>query len=359
MKIGFIGNGWRMHGYERVIRQLPDKFQISGVLFRDGEKAEAFEKNNPGLAFRDVDCFLQQKHDMVFILLPRSVVLPYIEKVLAAGFPLLVETPPADGLEQLHQVWALQQRYHGHIQVAEQYFLQPYHQAVQAIATQGVLGNVDHVRVSMAHDYHGISLIRRLLAAGDRPCTVMGQRFVFPVLSHCGRSGMIRDAESMKEDNRKVATFTFDNGKAGFYDFSGEQYFNYFRRRHMTVQGTHGEIDDYSVSYWNGHYPVEEKMVRQDMGQDSNLEGYFHRGITWQGQLVYESPFANQVEARLTDDEIAMGSLLLGMEKMLRTGEEVYPLSDALQDTYLYLLMEESIRTGRAVQTQRQPWHRA
>ena len=356
MKIGFIGNGWRTEGYWRIVKQVPEKFSISGVLFRDAAKAAAFELRGLGPAFTDLDAFLRQKHDMVFILLPRNVVLPYIETVLAAGFPLLVETPPGDGLEQLRRVWALQKRHQAHIQVAEQYFLQPYHRAVRALVDEGVIGEVSNLRISMAHDYHGISLMRRLLSVGDAPCTITAQKYTFPVLWHVGRAPLEKGVSSRRMDGRKVAAFAFEGGKVGFFDFAGEQYFNYFRSRHLNVQGERGEIDDYSVAFWNGEMPVTARLERQDMGRDSNLEGYFHRGFTWMGRFVYESPFAAFREARLTDDEIAMGSLLLGMERCIATGEEIYPLREALQDTYLYLTMDEAIRTGRPVTTEPQPW---
>ena len=359
MKIGFIGNGWRTQGYWRIVRQVPEKFEISGVLFRNAEKAAAFEAQNPGRAYTDIDAFLKQDHDMIFILLPRSVVLPYIEKCLAAGFPLLVETPPADGIDQLTEVWELQKKYGAKIQVAEQYFLQPYHKAVRALVDEGVLGEVSNLRIAMAHDYHGISVMRRLLGAGDKPCVITAQRFSFPVLRHCDRRGLARGADTIRNDGRKVATFAFEDGKVGFFDFADEQYFNYFRSRHINIQGTHGEINDYDVAYWNDGLPITARLERQDMGKDSNLEGYFHRGFTWNGRFIYESPFSPYVEARLTDDEIGMGSLLLGMERLIQTGEEIYPLKEALQDTYLYLMMDEAIRTGRPVQTTKQPWQEA
>ena len=356
MKIGFIGNGWRTQGYLRIVRQLPELFQISGVLFRDPKKAEAFNAENPGLAYTDLNAFLCGHHDMIMLLLPRQVILPYIEKILQAGFPLLVETPPADGIDQLQAVWDLQNKYHAKIQVAEQYFLQPYHQAVYALVHQGLLGEISNLRIAMVHDYHGISLMRRLLGVQGKTCTISAQQFSFPVLFHCGRKGLTPDAREVISDRRKVATFAFAGGKVGFFDFADEQYFNYFRSRHLNIQGVQGEINDYDVSYWNGHMPVISRLERQDTGRDSNLEGYFHRGFTWMGDFLYTNPFAEYTEARLTDDEIAMGSLLLGMDRLIRTGEEIYPLKEALQDTYLYLKMDEAIRTGECVQTALQPW---
>ena len=356
MKIGFIGNGWRTRGYLRIVRQVPEKFEVSGILFRNAEKAALFEKEYPGKTYTDIDTFLKQDHDMVFLLLPREVVPAYVEKILEAGFPLLVETPPGDGIEGLVKTWELNQKYRAKIQVAEQYFLQPYHKAVRALVDQGVLGKVSNLRISMAHDYHGISLMRRLLSAGDLPCTITAQSYRFPVLDHIGRGGLTADADGIREDSRKVAAFNFDNGTTGFFDFAGAQYFNYFRSRHLNVQGTHGEINDYDVWYWNGHLPVYARLERQDTGKDSNLEGYFHRGFSWNGEFIYDCPFAPFTEARLTDDEIAMGSLLLGMERLIETGEEIYPLKEALQDSYLYLMMDEAIRTGAPVRTTKQIW---
>ena len=162
----------------------------------------------------------------------------------------------------------------------------------------------------------------------------------------------------MRTDGRKVASFAYDDGRVGFFDFAGEQYFNYFRSRHLNVQGTCGEINDYDVAFWNGSMPVAARLERQDTGKDSNLEGFFHRGFTWNGEMIYKSPFAGYTEARLTDDEIAMGSLLLGMERMIETGEEIYPLAEALTDTYLFMKMDEAIRTGAPVHTEKQIWER-
>ena len=213
MKIGFIGNGWRTQGYWRVVKQVPEKFEISGVLFRNAEKAAAFEADHPGLAFTDLDAFLQQPHDMVFILLPAHVIPLYAEAVLSAGFPLLIETPPTWDPEKLTELWEIQKKHGAKIQVAEQYFLQPYHRSVRTLADRGVFGEIANLRISMAHDYHGISVMRRLLGEGAGNCVVSAQQFEFPVLYHCGRNGL--EEGVLRRDGRKVASFAFDDGARG------------------------------------------------------------------------------------------------------------------------------------------------
>lgn len=70
-----------------------------------------------------------------------------------------------------------------------------------------------------------------------------------------------------------------------------------------------------------------------------------------------KTPFVN---ARLNDDEIAVGSLLLGMSEYVKSGKEIYSLADALQDMYLCLKMEEAMADPyKLVVTEKQPWDAA
>ena len=71
---------------------------------------------------------------------------------------------------------------------------------------------------------------------------------------------------------------------------------------------------------------------------------------------VYRSPFADYTHARINDDEIAIATLLLGMKEFVDTGKDIYSLADGLQDTYLWFLMDEAIRTSRTVATEVMPW---
>ena len=107
MKIGFIGNGWRTEGYWRIIEQLPEVFEISGVYFRNAEKAAAYNEKHPGKAYTDMDLFLEQDHDFIMMLIPRRNVLDHLEKIVAKGFPVLLETPPCNGLAELEKVYEL------------------------------------------------------------------------------------------------------------------------------------------------------------------------------------------------------------------------------------------------------------
>lgn len=355
IKVGMIGNGWRAQAFLRIIRALPEVFTLQGSYFRNPEKAAAFEKEWPGKSFTDLDLFLEQDFDFVLLSVPNQVIPDYCEKLFPRNIPILCETPPSGNLEGLNRVWEVTQRLHGKIQIAEQYFLQPYHASVLKLIEEGTLGAINSMKISMIHDYHGLSIVRKILSAGFQKVTVSAKAFAQPVAVTCGRSGM-QNGEKLTTDHRKTAVFEFEDGKICLFDFSNEQYFNYFRSRHLSVQGTHGELCDNDVCYLKDGYPVPTRLERIDTGLYSNLEGYFHRGIMFEGKFLYRNPFEAYLP-RLNDDELAMASEMFRMKEYVDTGVPFYPLEEALQDTYLGFLMDESIKTGAPVTSEKQVWY--
>lgn len=351
IKVGFLGFGWRANGYVKAMKELPQMFEIAGIYMRNPKKAEKTQMQYPGLVDSDLEAFLKRKMDFVFLALPREHVVEYLEVLAKKQIPVLCETPPGKDVEELKKVWEIYQKYDAKIQVAEQYFLQPYHSACVHMIESGMLGEVSNVRINMIHDYHGISMMRKYLQTGFMGCKVRAEKFSFPVSYHCGREGLSKDAGKVIMDNRKVATFVFENGKTAFFDFADEQYFNYYRSRHLNIQGVTGEIDDFRVAYkGEDGYPVTGTIERDDLGHYSNLEGYSLRSLTVNGKSVYKSPFAKYPEARLTDDEIAVCHLLIKMKEYVDGKGDAYALEEALWDTYLYFMMDESIRLGKEVE---------
>ncbi len=98
---------------------------------------------------------------------------------------------------------------------------------------------------------------------------------------------------------------------------------------------------------------MEMHLVRRTAGVGSNLEGNHLQGYTAGPRWVYRNPCA---PASLADDEIAIATCLMKMDEYVRTGADFYPLAEASQDHYLYLLSQQSAREGRPVQAERQPW---
>jgi hypothetical protein len=133
-------------------------------------------------------------------------------------------------------------------------------------------------------------------------------------------------------------------------DFCGEQYFNWVRNNRVLVRGERGEIVNNQITYLQDvRTPIYLDLLRHSAGGPGNLEGNHLKGIQLGQQMVYTNPLA---PAALSDDEIAIGDLMLRMAR----GETPYPLAEACQDHYLGLMCEQALNSGEEVRTQTQPW---
>lgn len=353
IRFGILGGGWRSEFFIRAAKAVPERFELAGVWMRSQQKAQALAQKYAVRVTTDLEELLETHLDYVVLCIPRENTLEYLEPLYSRGILVLCETPPSDSLENLNRVWELTQSKQGKIQVAEQYFLQPYHAAALEVVRRGYLGEVSNLRLSMVHGYHGVSLIRKYLNVGMQSCRISARHFAFPGIHHCDRTGLYTQGTA-KPSSREVALLEFESGKTAFFDFDGEQYFSYIRRRSINVQGDRGELNDSSLSYLTEDLtPVTLPLHRVDTGADSNLEGFYHRGIQVGEQFMYRNPFPG---ARLTDDELAVASCMDRMGHYAKTGEEFYPLKEALQDAYLSLLMQQADQT--TIQSAPQSWNR-
>jgi hypothetical protein len=124
----------------------------------------------------------------------------------------------------------------------------------------------------------------------------------------------------------------------------------------VLIRGSRGEIRDYDLRWLEAFdRPARLELLRQNAGEDGNLEGLWHKGYSAGAEWVYRNPFPY---APLSDDEIAIATVLAGMQAYVEGGKEVYGFADAAQDQVLSLAIDEALKTGRAVQTGVQPWSR-
>ena len=356
-KIGFIGSGWRAHGYMRVIREFSHRMEVEGILVHSPESREKMEQEYPGKIYTDLEAFLERPYTFVMVMVPGAFSLRYNAELMKRGIPVLSETPPGMGVTELNECFALQQKYGAKIQVTEQCHLRPYYQAVESLVRDGRLGKIWCIHMGILHDYHAMSIIRRAFGSGFENCRIDAKQYDFPVHYHCGREGLhAQPSGNIIRDRRKRAEIIFEGGQTAFYDFSDEQYFNYFRKRHLFVQGELGEIADLDAAYLGPDgLPVTGKIQRDELGTYENLEGCGLRSLQLNGKTLYENPYIKE-DVRLNDDEIAMARILDGMRDYVNGGREIYPLRQVLQDTYLHLMLDESIRTGKPIKTCTQSW---
>lgn len=210
---------------------------------------------------------------------------------------------------------------------------------------------VDCISISWAHDYHGVSLIRKLLNTGFETAQITGKNYQFPVTITDSRYG-IRTNGDVVTANRARYTFEFESGKVAFYDFASDvQYRSKIRTRHLTIQGVRDEIDDLNVrSLTSDNQPLLQSFV---ITEDINTLSTY--SVNLGNECLYINPLVN---ARFTDDEIAIASSLLGMQEYVLTDKDFYSFADGCQDTYFFLLMQEALKQPNiSIQTQVQPWN--
>jgi hypothetical protein len=352
IEFGIVGAGWRTEFYLRIARALPERFRVTGVVVRNPDRRKAFGQAWGVPVCADTDELVAETSPPFVVTSVSWPSNPGLLKDLAErGVPVLSETPPAPDLAQLREVCALTAK-GARIQVAEQYWAQPYHQACTAIIEKGLLGKPTYAQISVAHGYHGISLIRRFLGIGFEPPKISGKRFSAPIVAGAGRQGA--PSQEQVRISEQDLLFLDWGDRLGLFDFTGDQYFGWIRNNRLLIRGERGEIvDDMAYYLQDFHTPMAVELRREVTGANGNLEGFYLKGIQAGGEWVFCNPFA---PARLSDDEIAIATCLAKMDEYARTGQEFYPLADACHDHYLGLLCQQAVREGREIQAGLQEW---
>lgn len=352
-QLAIVGTGWRSQFILDVAAALPDLFEIVGVVSRTAGKGEALAGRYGVRTFGSLDDLLAHARPNFVVLSVAGHATPgLLEQAHLAGIPVLTETPPASGLDDLIGLWKTVGP-DARVQVAEQYHLQPLHAAQIAIARSGVLGNVGEARVSISHGYHGVSIMRRLLDIGYEDATITALPAVsWPLIGGPGRGGDPTQ-ETVVTNEQVLAQVDF-GGKVGIYDWSSAQNRSWIRGPKTLTRGDRGEIDHLEVRYLEDfRTPIQYTLRRVEGGQFTNMEDKYLRGIIAGESYADTNEFA---PARLIDDEIAVARCLVGMARYAAGGEGFYSLAEASQDHYLGLEIMRAHRTGRAIRTTRQEW---
>ena len=78
-----------------------------------------------------------------------------------------------------------------------------------------------------------------------------------------------------------------------------------------------------------------------------------------EGDTITIDVAERRIDLDLSDEEIAMADVLQGMGEYTRSGPEVYPLAEAMQDHYLGLCIREAAEKGEPITASAQPWNPA
>lgn len=353
-RFGIVGSGWRVRFFLRAAA-ASEKLEVAGIAARTPEHAAGLVEEFDVPLFSSMAEMVQKATpDFVVTSVPWSANPGVVRDLVDLEMPVLSETPPATTLEELRQMWSLVEQ-GARIQVAEQYWRQPLHAARLAFIHSGLIGRVSQAQVSVAHGYHGISLMRRFLGVSAELPAVSARRFTSPIVKGPDRQGPPA-AETVVDADQLLVTFDFGD-RLGLIDFTGEQYFSWIRGPRLLVRGDRGEIVNERAAYLQDYRtPIDVTFTRHSAGIDGNLEGNFLKGIQAGGRWWYHNP---TIPAELSDDEIAVADILLRMAEYVSGGEDAYALAEACQDRYLDILAAQALESGEPVTAQPQPWSEA
>ncbi|MBD3419009.1 MAG: gfo/Idh/MocA family oxidoreductase [Chitinivibrionales bacterium] len=344
-----IGSGWRAEFYLRIAHLLPLQFRCEGIVVRDPGKRAEVELRWGISAFDSIDKLAEKVEcDFVITSVSRPAHPDVLRQLACVKIPVLAETPPADDLEALKTVWHELGGKGLKIQVAEQYHLAPVHRAWLKFLSKGKLGEISHAQVSIAHGYHGISLLRKYLSIGFENINLSARSFSSPIVEGPGRNGV--PAYERKIESHQIIAHFECNGKLGVYDFTPSQYFGWIRRPRLCIRGGRGEIVNDACTYLQDYTtPVSVRLIRHESGGALHLTEKHLRGIQIGEEWYYTTPFG---PAPLSDDEIAVATCMVCMKEYLATGREFYSLREACHDQYLNLLMLQSIKTKKPIRSE-------
>jgi predicted dehydrogenase len=352
IRFGLVGGGWRAEFFTRIARELPDRFALAGVVQRDAAKAEAFGRRWNAPVFRSYGEMAQAGVDFVVVSVRPAAHLEILEELHALGLPVLCETPAAVDLETMLAIWRLVEQ--GlRLHIAEQYLFQPLHASRLRLLAEGTLGRVNSARVSVAHGYHGVSLMRHFLGVGFEQCSIRGKSFTSRALEGPSRYGW-PESERFVQTTQLLGEFDFGD-RLGLFDFTDVQYRSPVHSHHVVIRGDRGEISDFELRVMPVYgEPLVRSITRTESGRYGDLYGYALKTIACGDHTLWVNPYPG---ARLMDDELAIAVAMDAMAALAAgEGEGPYPFAAAAQDQYLSLLMEQAASSGEVVKSLRQPW---
>ena len=312
-----IGGGWRAEFYLRIANAIPEKFHVSAICVRNSERRQYITEKFHVKVLSSIEECLQESFDFIVNCINTEDISDLSVELADRGYYVLSETPVIKKPESGHC--------YEKIQIAEQFHLKGTYQTLKKIIDLGVIGTVNHIQLSVAHDYHAMSLLRFLLEDYEAPNLIGSRILNDKMLRTHGRIGeFVEKTEEITQQQIKI--YQFKNATA-IYDYNMEQYFSPIRKERILVRGTKGEIENDQIRYLNS----DNKAVCSDIKtvMSGLLDGFYIDKITFEDKTLFEFPFK---EARLSEEEIAIAQCLIKMDDYIKTGKVLYTYKRAYED---------------------------
>ncbi|NJL10403.1 MAG: Gfo/Idh/MocA family oxidoreductase [Calothrix sp. SM1_7_51] len=282
ISFGVIGTGQRAEMYCRIASLCPDRFRVVGIVGRNKSRMKSLESQFSIPVYSGVDNLLSaEKCEFVVTAISRDENASFIKRVVNNSCAVLSETPPGETIEELNQLFQLSKD-GAQIQVAEQFWLQPIHSARLRLIERGEIGEVINAQISIAREYHNISLIRKYLQIGYEPVLITAtssQSFIF--------------ASNKQKEYSYVNTYTdlgwFDFGKKfAQYEFTPQQYLSPIRSKRVIVRGDKGEIENNCVRGISDSKYFELTLQRCEYGTHGEPDSLYLDSIKYGKEVIYK-----------------------------------------------------------------------
>ena len=344
-----VGSGYRAAYFARVARTYPTLFRAM-FLCRSQEKAAKMTAETGAPATTSVDDCLRFSPDFAVIAVDRGHVAQVAEEWIERGFPVVTETPVGETFTQLERIWALGQR-GAKIVCCEQYHRQPTLMAGLTAVKEGIIGAPSSMYLSLVHDYHAASLIRRalLLPVGEA-FTLVGMPQESTIVETDSRASAIWDNRT-SSFRRDAAMISFACGKQAIYDFCPVQYRTFIRARHLLVRGEKGEWSDTAIHYADEKGCPQKRFLTADIPEK-------YRPLDTQALRDRRRVYVSDLAPDTVQDEFAIASILWDMEAYLQGAPSPYPLEEALEDACFWLRLREAMEHPfETIRSEKMPWH--
>jgi predicted dehydrogenase len=357
LRVALIGCGRRGSAtYLPVLRKLSRHFRVTAVCDEEPERAELAARSCGAVPYRHLERLLDtSRPDLAVVCVsppPSDRNAVVAAQCLAAGVPILAETPIAKSLAEADTLLEIARRAGVAAEIAENYSRTPWERFTRVLIASQVFGAV-HVVYSdfIGHGYHGVSVIRGHIGFEIPVTRVIGLSRDYAVARHEYRPGEWRDEETWQ-----FGVIEFANGARGVLSFSTLSYGSPLRwgRAKCAVRflAERGMGAGHDLAVLAGDGDVRPIQVQRSMtvvdGQDtlaaltSDLPG----GLGWENPLR-EYPLAVGDQ----HDEVTVGLELLSVFNTIRHGAEPeYPLERAYVDRQVDLAVTASaLENGAAV----------
>ena len=344
-----VGSGYRSEYFGRIAADHPELFRAM-FLCRSEEKAGLVTKNTGIPATTDIKNAMAFAPDFVVVAVDREHVADVAEEWVLRGFPVVTETPVGSSVEKLKRIWELQETKGAKIVCCEQYPRHPVMKAGLDAVAGGLLGKPMSGYLSLVHDYHAASVLRKMMLTGGEEYVLHGERTDTPAAETDSRYGAFYDGRTGREV-RDIVHISYASGKTAVYDFSPVEYRSYIRSRHISVRCERGEWSDRLLYYLDENNVPQKTLITAQLPEKYRaLDTQTLRDIrrTWEPELQLDTK----------QDEFAIATILLDMGEYIAGGPSPYPLWEALDDGMFWIMVQEAVRNPwQEIKVPKMPWN--